>query len=49
MPEKVLVIYNEQVIMCVSAKKASHHEFKEKPFSTADLRGKTRDIFSEPS
>ena len=49
MPEKILVIYNEPVTMSGSAKKDSYHKFTRKPFRTADLRGKTRDIFSEPS
>lgn len=49
MPEKILVIYNEPVIMSGSARKDSYQKFTCKPFKTADLRGKTRDIFSEPS
>jgi hypothetical protein len=49
MPEKILVIYNEPAMMSGSARKDGYQKFTWKPFRTADLRVKTRDIFSEPS
>jgi len=48
MPEKILLIYNKKTMMSGSAKSHSYQVFTGKTFSPADLRGKTRDIFSEP-